>query len=235
MVGVLGHFQPPRPSPTEILTEAISKNIVICESCKCCTLVPMNFLAHAYLSFDDPEILVGNMIADTLKSNQPDQYPPNIQKGIYLHRNIDHYTDHHELVKATRKVFYPFISHYALVISDVIYDHFLGVNWKKYHHESLFDFSQRSYKDLDDRITFVPERFQQIFRFMKEDNWFVMYSKREGIHRTIDRLSYRSKGFTMAKETIQIFDQHYDELEKHFLEFFPQLIQHSKEFLQSSS
>lgn len=192
----------------------------------------MNFLAHAYLSFDDPEILVGNMIADALKGNQPDQYPASIQKGIYLHRNIDAYTDQHPLVKATRKIFYPAISHYALVISDVIYDHFLGVNWNKYHHETLFDFSQRTYKELGNRMMFVPERFQRIFGFMKEDNWFVMYSKRQGIHKTIDRLSYRSKGFTFSKETIDIFEKNYSELENHFLEFFPQLVENSREFLR---
>jgi acyl carrier protein phosphodiesterase len=191
----------------------------------------MNFLAHAYLSFDDPELLVGNMIADALKG-KPVEYPEKIQKGIYLHRNIDSYTDQHELVRATRKIFYPVISHYALVISDVIYDHFLGVNWNKYHHDSLFDFSQRSYKELDNHIIYVPERFQKIFQFMKEDNWFVMYSKHEGIHRTIDRLSYRSKGFTFSKETIDIFEKNYSELEGHFLDFFPQLIEDSKAFLK---
>jgi acyl carrier protein phosphodiesterase len=192
----------------------------------------MNFLAHAYLSFDDPDILVGNMIADALKGSQPAQYPSNIQKGIYLHRNIDAYTDQHELVRATRKIFYPAIRHYALVISDVIYDHFLGVNWNKYHHETLFDFSQRSYQDLDARMIFVPERFQRIFGFMKEDNWFVMYSERAGIHKTIDRLSYRSKAFTFSKETIEIFEKNYVELESHFLEFFPQLVENSKAFLK---
>jgi acyl carrier protein phosphodiesterase len=192
----------------------------------------MNFLAHAYLSFDDPEILIGNMIADALRGNQPNQYPETIRKGILLHRNIDAYTDQHPLVKATRKIFYPAIRHYALVISDVIYDHFLGVNWHKYHQDSLDEFSQRSYKVLEDGMSFVPEKFQRIFHFMKEDNWFVMYSKREGIHRTIDRLSYRSKGFTFSKETIHIFEKNYSELETHFLEFFPQLVENSKDFLK---
>jgi acyl carrier protein phosphodiesterase len=195
----------------------------------------MNFLAHAYLSFDDPDVLVGNMIADALKGNQADQYPGNIRKGIYLHRNIDHYTDHHPLVRTTRKIFYPVISHYALVISDVIYDHFLGTNWNKYHPGTLFDFSQKAYSDIDHRMIFIPEKFQRIFGFMKDDNWFLMYSKREGIHKTIDRLQYRSKGFTKAKETIEVFEKNYNELEDHFLEFFPQLIESSKEFLSSSS
>lgn len=30
----------------------------------------MNYLAHAYLSFDEPEILVGNMISDFVKGKK---------------------------------------------------------------------------------------------------------------------------------------------------------------------
>jgi acyl carrier protein phosphodiesterase len=30
----------------------------------------MNYLAHAYLSFNDPEILVGNMISDFVKGKK---------------------------------------------------------------------------------------------------------------------------------------------------------------------
>lgn len=195
----------------------------------------MNFLAHAYLSFNDPDILVGNMIADALKGNPPNNYPSKIRQGVLLHRHIDAFTDQHELVRATRKIFYPTIRHYALVISDVIYDHFLGVNWDKYHSESLYTFSQKSYHDLDERMEYVPENFQLLFEYMKEDNWFVMYSKREGIHRTIDRLSYRSKAFVFSKQTIDIFEKNYGMLEQHFLDFFPQLIESSKEHLLNTT
>ncbi len=35
----------------------------------------MNYLAHAYLSFNDPEILVGNMISDFVKGKKKFDYP----------------------------------------------------------------------------------------------------------------------------------------------------------------
>ncbi len=192
----------------------------------------MNFLAHAYLSFNDDQILTGNMIADAVKGKEAENFPEGITNGILLHRSIDAYTDQHELVRQTRKVFYPVIKHYALVISDVIYDHFLGVNWKKYSNESLHDFSIRSYADLDKNIEYIPEKFARIFPYMKEDNWFTMYATHEGIHGTIERLSYRSKAFVWSKETIDIFEENYVELEKHFLDFFHQLVDHSKSFLE---
>ena len=55
----------------------------------------MNYLAHAYLSFNDPEILVGNMISDFVKGKKKFDYPLRIQAGIMLHRIIDEFTDGH--------------------------------------------------------------------------------------------------------------------------------------------
>ncbi len=172
------------------------------------------------------------MIADAIKGNQLNEYPPEIKKGILLHRSIDAYTDQHELVKQSRKIFYPAIRHYALVISDVIHDHFLGTNWTSFSEDSLEEFSKRSFADLDAHQSYFPEKFKRIYPYMKEHNWFVMYATRPGIEGTIERLSYRSKNFIWAKETIDIFNREYDELEKLFMDFFPQLVEHSKDFLK---
>lgn len=191
----------------------------------------MNFLAHAYLSFNDPDILAGNMMADAVRGNQANNYPAGIRKGILLHRAIDGFTDQHRLVKETRKIFYPTISHYALVISDVIYDHFLGVHWARYSNMNLADFSTQSYAHLDNYTQWMPDKFATIFPYMKAYNWFEMYASRPGIYETIERLGNRSKSFIWAKETIVLLEQNYGELEDHFNEFFPLLIHHSKDFL----
>ena len=55
----------------------------------------MNFLGHFYLSQDDPELIVGNFIADHIKGKKYIDYPSGISKGIMMHRNIDHFTDSH--------------------------------------------------------------------------------------------------------------------------------------------
>ena len=63
----------------------------------------MNFLGHFYLSQHDPELLVGNFIADYVKGKRYLDYPPKISEGIMMHRQIDHFTDTHEMVKKGRK------------------------------------------------------------------------------------------------------------------------------------
>ena len=62
----------------------------------------MNYLAHAYLSFNEPEILVGNMISDFVKGKKKFDYSPGVQKGIALHRAIDNFTDYHTATKAAK-------------------------------------------------------------------------------------------------------------------------------------
>ena len=64
----------------------------------------MNFLAHAYLSFDHNDILVGNMISDFVKGNKKDLFSVNIQKGIVLHRAIDAFTDQHKATSSIKNI-----------------------------------------------------------------------------------------------------------------------------------
>ena len=73
----------------------------------------MNFLAHAVLSFERPEIMVGNFIADFVKGNAYLEYPQSVRNGIMLHREIDKFTDQHPQVKKSKKRLYKQFSHYS--------------------------------------------------------------------------------------------------------------------------
>jgi acyl carrier protein phosphodiesterase len=49
----------------------------------------MNFLAHIYLSGDNDLIKIGNFMADGIRGKHFERFPPDVQKGIILHRAID--------------------------------------------------------------------------------------------------------------------------------------------------
>ena len=85
-------------------------------------LVTMNYLAHAYLSFNEPGLLVGNMISDFVKGKKKFDYPAGIRKGIALHRAIDTFTDDHEATKLAKNVFHP-----SITISLQLYELFCHV------------------------------------------------------------------------------------------------------------
>lgn len=58
----------------------------------------MNYLAHIFLSGSNRKVQLGNFVGDAVKGSSYKNYPPDIAKGIQLHRAIDDYTDHHPAV-----------------------------------------------------------------------------------------------------------------------------------------
>ena len=62
----------------------------------------MNYLAHIFLSGDNDLLKIGNFLGDFVRSKDQKNYHPQIQKGINLHRYIDHYTDTHAIVKKSK-------------------------------------------------------------------------------------------------------------------------------------
>ncbi len=92
----------------------------------------MNYLAHLYLSGSNEDVLVGNYIADGIKGEDKSNYKPGVIKGVQLHKKIDDFTDTHPIFKTSAKRLTENYGHYAWVIVDIYYDHFLANNWNKY-------------------------------------------------------------------------------------------------------
>ena len=84
----------------------------------------MNFLAHIYLSGEDTPLMIGNFIGDFVKGNEYKNFPADIQNGVLLHREIDSYTDSHEIVLESKKRLREKYRHYSGVITDIFYDHY---------------------------------------------------------------------------------------------------------------
>jgi acyl carrier protein phosphodiesterase len=109
----------------------------------------MNFLAHAWLSFHEPGLLVGNMIADYVKGKQLLNYSPAVQQGIRLHRAIDSFTDAHPATANARQYFKPAYRLYAGAFADVVYDHFLANDARIFASTDALDaFAQETYAIL---------------------------------------------------------------------------------------
>lgn len=183
----------------------------------------MNYLAHLYLSFDNPQILVGNFIADAVKGNKYKNYPPKIEKGILIHRQIDHYTDNHKIPYLTRKLLQPVVSKYSGVVQDVFYDHFLAINWHKYSAISLNEFCSQCYKTLEYNHNILPLRMQTVLYYMRKYNWLSSYQSLEGIDKALKGLSQRTKFSSNMENATLVLEKNYQEIESHFFTFFPDL------------
>ena len=183
----------------------------------------MNYLAHAYLSFNLPEILVGNMISDFVKGKRKYNYPEEIQKGIALHRAIDEFTDNHPVTKQARKIFQEHYGLYSAVFMDVVYDHFLATDVQEFTDDSLLEFSIGTYTMLDTYERMFPERFRLIYPYMKQYNWLYNYKTTIGIQRSFEGINYRALYMSESNTAFRLFKENYDELKAQYATFFPSL------------
>lgn len=189
----------------------------------------MNFLAHIYLSFGDDEITIGNFIADSIRGNKIHHLPARIQKGILLHREIDTYTDSHEIPKISSKRLHKNYSHYSRVIVDIFYDHFLAKNWIQYSNTPLKVYVENFYDLLEDNYAILPHGVQRMMPYMISDNWIYNYAKMEGIGRVLNGMNRRTKNKSKMNFAIVDLEEHYVEFEKEFTFFFEELITFSKQ------
>jgi acyl carrier protein phosphodiesterase len=198
-----------------------------------CRFVWMNYLAHAYLSFNDPQILVGNMISDHVKGRAQFSFSGKIQKGIILHREIDQYTDSHPATKKAKEIFRPAYRLYSGAIMDVLYDHFLANDPLEFSPESLKAFSTRTYQQLELQAAELPLNFLQVFTYMRTDDWLFNYRTLEGIRRSLGGLVRRAAYLSESVTAYNLFTEHYVHLNGCYEEFFKDVKQFAKDRLDT--
>ena len=183
----------------------------------------MNFLAHIYLSGDDPLLMVGNFIADSVRGKTFATYPETVQRGILLHRKIDSYTDSHEVVSASKDRLRPEFGKWPSVIVDVFYDHFLAIHWDRFHSVPLPEFTRRVYGVLHTHHDLLPPRIQGFLPIMTQGDWLYNYSKLAGIERALWGISRRSRYNPAMDRSVKVLPAQFAGFEDEFLRFFPDL------------
>ena len=193
----------------------------------------MNYLAHAFLSFDDEHLVVGNLIGDFVKGRkQLQNYPESVQKGIVLHRHIDSFSDNHSILKQGIKILKPSQQRYAPVVIDIFYDYFLANNWSMFSDKSLDDFAAETYAHLQRNFEIMPKHVSKTFEKMIEHNWLVGYQYKARIEYAFQRLSERIRHEHQLLDAINDLEEYKEELNEDFILFFPDLIQSAKQEIQ---
>ena len=181
----------------------------------------MNYLAHAYLSFSDPDILAGNMISDFVKGKKKFDYPDRMQMGIALHRKIDEYTDTHPATRQAKEYLKKAAGLYAGSFMDIIYDHFLANDPYEFEEGALAVFAQNTYGQLESYEKWLPEKFHRFFYYMRTQNWLLHYRSDQGIHQSFQGLCRRAKYIDDPEPVFEAFLNHYEELKMAYEFFFP--------------
>ena len=187
----------------------------------------MNYLAHLLLAEQTAESLIGNLAGDFVKGRIGDEVPPAIAAGIRHHRRVDAFTDAHPSVAAFRRVLIPEHGHYARVIADVFFDHFLAVDFTRYSSEPLDTFLSRVYTAIDPHVDTLPGRLRIVYPRMRDEGWLSSYQSLEGIRLALGGISHRLSRRPQLASAVRFLDNAGTraELERLFHEFFPDVME----------
>ncbi len=183
----------------------------------------MNFLAHIHLSQKDSDEMIGNFLGDFVKAGQEKYYPPKIKRGIFIHRKIDSFTDSHPVFKRSCDRFPKLLRRYNRIAVDIFYDHFLAKNFQQYNNSNLEQFIDYFYSHLLTKDFKKPPRLEKVFPYITDKNWFLSYQEKDYIQKVLFRMSNRFKRKNQLAECFYVFDSEYENFEKDFIEFYPQL------------
>jgi acyl carrier protein phosphodiesterase len=188
----------------------------------------VNFLAHLFLSGDNPELLVGNLMGDFVKGKLDGRFPPGILRGIKLHRKIDSFSGQNLHYLRSKHRLDPFFGLYRGMLVDLFYDHFLAAHWDDYADVPLSVFISDAWQVLYEHKEFLPDRLKRIMPSMFKE-WLPSYCDLEGIAAVLQRMShFRVKRANRLGEGAEALSRHYGGLYGDFKNFFPELIAFSK-------
>ncbi len=195
----------------------------------------MNYLAHLYLSGENPQRMVGGLLGDFIKGPLRGDFPDTIECGIQLHRQIDVFTDRQPEVQIAIERFSPPYRRFAGILLDLCYDHMLAANWPQYHDRELDIFCQDFYRTLASYHNILPAGAKRFCEVAPRVNWLQNYARFEELEIMLERIGQRFRNPVPLQEAFPFLEQQYPLLEQEFHQLFPRLIEFSaKQRLESN-
>ncbi len=190
----------------------------------------MNHLAHLFLASPGTESLIGNFAGDFVKGPLGERFTDGVRRGIMQHRHIDAFTDAHPHVSAFRRVLIPEHGHYARVIADMFFDHFLACRFDEIGGEPLDDFLARTYSAIDPHQESLPGRLRMLYPHIRDERWLQSYRDVEGIHFALRNISRRFSRLPRLETSARHLIDSRVELERRFDAFFPDVIEFARRY-----
>lgn len=140
-----------------------------------------------------------------------------------MHRQIDSFTDNHEISKRCRELLRPATGKFAGVALDLIYDHILAKNWSAFSEVMLEDFATDIYRILNLRYSELTMENRVLLGYMTRDNWLVRYRSFEGTALSLDNMSKRLAYKNNLDEAMNVYNAHRSEIDALGVKFLKEI------------
>lgn len=181
----------------------------------------MNYLAHLYLTDQNDDGWLGALLGDFVKGPLHERYGEAITRAIVLHRNIDTFTDAHEVILRSKARVSMERRRYAGIMVDMFYDHFLAKHWQTFDDRPLSDFTARVYALLGQRHAMLPERLQRVAPSMARMDWLGSYAQVDSVRTALDNMGRRLTRENRLLDSADELEAHYTGFEADFRAFMP--------------
>jgi acyl carrier protein phosphodiesterase len=163
-----------------------------------------------------------------------------MRDGMQTHMLIDTFTDTHPLVKES-KALIPIDGYFKGVVLDVLYDYFLSIHWQRYatigRDEFLDTFHTQASEYIQNNL--LPHKANNVIRKVINNKQLSSYSSLDGVQAAFRRIDARLSPRAIQKDNTTNYlphiIEHKSSLEDKFLEFFPLLQQHIRNYLNHTT
>lgn len=183
----------------------------------------MNFLAHTLLSGPRPAMQIGGFLGDFVKGPLRGDYPPEIEAGIQLHRNIDGFSDTLPALQELHTLLPSRWRRYNGILSDVLYDHLLALHWQDYHPEPIDLFCNRFYQHLAQQQHLLPDRARRLGLLGLSEPWLQGYGRHSAIAQVLTRIGGRLRRPVPLQEALYDIEPQMPQYRATFEAVFPVL------------
>lgn len=194
----------------------------------------MNFLGHAYIARNHPELIAGNFAGDSYKGSLENfDLPKHIIDGVRLHRFIDDFTDRSALIIEAGHLFQDNgINKISYIATDLFLDHFLAREWSEFSSKDYKQFVDNVYLHTDKYLTLLKPDFQGMYANLKEYGWLFDYTSKTGMELILQQFSNRIRFENDLPDCMAVYmknQTHFDDL---FYSFLIEIKRFSVEFIE---
>lgn len=200
----------------------------------------MNFLAHCLIpdravERPHPDLIAGGFLGDFVKGPVPDDLPARLADGIRLHRRIDAYSNRHPAIRRSCDRFPAPLRRFAPIFVDVVADHLLASDWRRFHPARLTDFTAEAYAAIGPREALLSESGRRFFHYMRDADLLARYRRPEAMHRALASITRRLNRSDLDDALADAVDAALPALREDFFDYLPDLIEHAADWLTAGS
>jgi acyl carrier protein phosphodiesterase len=181
----------------------------------------VNYLAHALLSEPHAYSLLGNIAGDLIKGRLDDHVlHPRVADGVRRHRRVDALTDAHPRYRDLRRLFPATQRRVAPIVLDVLFDHYLTRDWRRFSAWDRGAFIEGVYRVLSQRGLPRPPALARVAPRWVAADWLRAYESLDGVAAVLDRLARRTSRPLPLRAALEVAAAREDELAEGFCEVF---------------